>query len=303
MRTDGIDDSLLVRYLLGRLTEEEQAEVEDRAFADSDYLAALDAAEADLIDAYVRDELLRADRREFEHRFLVSPQRLRKVEFAQALARVTAETAPLAPPVQQTRTSWLEFFNPIRPWNPALRFAGALGAVFCVAGGTWLIVENASVRTRLAETEEARRDLEASAQSLRQELSQAQIRAAAPKPAATPSTPLIASLFLMAGPTRAESRIEQIALSRGVQIAHIEIQLDARDDYPRFRAQLQTRSGREILSFAALERKGTGDAQTVSLDVPAGLLANGDYEIALTGIRNGEAIQDIGFYYFRVRRQ
>jgi hypothetical protein len=26
-------------------------------------------------------------------------------------------------------------------------------------------------------------------------------------------------------------------------------------------------------------------------------------EIALKGIRNGEAMQDIGFYYFRVRKQ
>ena len=60
MRTERVDELLLVKYLLGRLTEEEQVQVEDRAFADRDYMAALEAAEADLIDAYVRGELARS---------------------------------------------------------------------------------------------------------------------------------------------------------------------------------------------------------------------------------------------------
>ena len=73
----------------GSLTEEEQVRVEDRAFADREYMSAIDAAEADLIDAYVSGDLPQADRRAFESRFLTSPQRRSKVEFAQALARVT----------------------------------------------------------------------------------------------------------------------------------------------------------------------------------------------------------------------
>jgi len=53
MRSDRSDERLLVRYLLGYLSEEEQVQVEDRAFADQDYLGSLEATEADLIDAYV----------------------------------------------------------------------------------------------------------------------------------------------------------------------------------------------------------------------------------------------------------
>src|SRR5215831_11201699 len=102
MAIDRVDQVLLHNYLLGNLSEEEQVRVEDRAFADPRYLEAVEAAEADLIDAYVRGELPQSDRRQFESRFLTSPQRRNKIEFARALAAVTAELEP-RPPVAARR--------------------------------------------------------------------------------------------------------------------------------------------------------------------------------------------------------
>jgi hypothetical protein len=309
MRTDRVDELFLVKYLLGRLSEEEQVRVEDRAFADRDYMSALDAVEADLIDSYVSGELSEADRRAFQSRFLVSPQRRGKVEFAQALARATEEAAPLPSHVSKSRTSWQAFWNPLRAWTPAMQFVGAAGAVICVAGGTWLAIENVSMRSRLSTMDAVRRDLEGRSQTLRQELSQAQARANAPAlnqntaPSTASRSPLIASLILIAGPTRAESRTEQLQLSRETQIAHIEIQLEPRDDYPSFRTEVRTRGGKEVLSFGGLLRRKTGDAQSVSMDVPASALPTGDYEIALKGLRAGDAPQDVGYYYFRVQKQ
>lgn len=310
MRTDRADEVLLVKYLLGRLTEEEQVQVEDRAFADREYMSALDAAEADLIDSYVRGDLPEADRQAFQSRFLVSPQRRRKVEFAQALARVTEEAAPLPSRALEPRLSWQTFWNPIRAWTPAMQFAGAMGAVICVAGGTWLAIENVSMRSRLSAMEAVRRDLEGRSQALRQELNQAQARANGlaalnrnTAPPASPRSPLIASLILVAGPTRAETRTEQLLLSREAQIAHIEIQVEPRDDYPNFRAEVRTRRGKEVLSFGNLLRRNSGVAQTVSMDVPASALATGEYEVGLKGIRDGDAPQDVGYYYFRVQKR
>src|SRR3954451_3930753 len=102
MHTQAIDEALLVNFLLGKLTEEEQVRLEDRAFADREYLSAIDAAEVDLIDAYVAGDLSKADRRAFEQRFLTSSQRRSKLEFAQALARVIA-------PAEKPATGWLSF--------------------------------------------------------------------------------------------------------------------------------------------------------------------------------------------------
>src|SRR3954451_7698066 len=120
MQTESIDELLLVKYLLGKLTEEEQVQVEDRAFADRHYMAALDAAEADLIDGFVSGDLAGGDRRAFEQRFLTSPQRRSKVEFAQALATVAGEMANEAPVVPK-RAWW----KPPQVWFPVLQFAGA----------------------------------------------------------------------------------------------------------------------------------------------------------------------------------
>ena len=311
MRTERVDELLLARYLLGHLTEEEQVRVEDRAFADPDYMGALNAAEADLIDDYVKGELTQADRRAFESRFLTSPQRRSKVEFAQALARVTAETEPVASRVPQRPTAWLGLLNPIRAWNPALRFAGALGAVICVAGGSWLVIENASMRSRALALETQRRDLEVRAQGLKRELGQAQTRAeglAAPPVRNPPTTegahtPLVASLVLMPGLSRAESRVEQLTLSPEAQHARIVIHLEARDDYPRFRAELRTRSGRDILALSDLHPRRATTGSSVSMDVPASALGTGEYELALKGLSDGRAAEDVGYYYFRVQKR
>jgi len=91
MKVDPFSEDSLVRYLLGDLTEEEQVEIEERAFQDQRCRRSIEAAESDLIDAYVRGELSERERRQFEGRFFASAERRRKVEFAKALARVAPE--------------------------------------------------------------------------------------------------------------------------------------------------------------------------------------------------------------------
>jgi len=297
MHTQAIDEALLVNFLLGKLTEEEQVRLEDRAFADREYLSAIDAAEVDLIDAYVAGDLSKADRRAFEQRFLTSSQRRSKLEFAQALARVIA-------PAEKPATGWLSFLAPIRVWNPALRYAGAMGAVVCLAGGAWLIVENASMRSRVASLEAQRRELESGKQSVEQALRQAQTRPQThPAPQQPPRTPLVASLMLMAGPTRGETRVDQLVIARGVQLAHVEIPLERRDDFSRYRVELRTRGGKDIVTLNDLPRRRSGEGFRVAIDLASSVLSSGDYELALKGLRDGESAQEIGYYYFQVQKR
>src|SRR5262249_37768703 len=104
MATDLNNEKLISRYLLGELSKEQQVEIEDRAFADKEYLASITAVENDLIDEYVRHELSAADRRKFESRFLASAERRKRVEFAKALAQV----APVAEKTAIHQWSWRE---------------------------------------------------------------------------------------------------------------------------------------------------------------------------------------------------
>jgi anti-sigma factor RsiW len=91
MRDDASSETLLVRYLLGDLPEEEQVEIEERAFRHHQYLETIQAVESDLIDEYVRGGLSDRKRRQFEARFFVSAERRRKVGFAETLAIATSE--------------------------------------------------------------------------------------------------------------------------------------------------------------------------------------------------------------------
>src|SRR5262245_6158847 len=141
MRPQRSNEAWQVKYLLGNLTDEEQVEVEDRAFADADYLRALEATEADLIDSYVRGQLSQADRRGFEFRFLTSPERRRKVEFARALATIGSESQHEEP----RAAGWSFFPGAFWEWTRVVQFASAAAALICIAGGAWLVSENAAI--------------------------------------------------------------------------------------------------------------------------------------------------------------
>ncbi len=79
--------SLVIRYILGELTENEQTQVEEKYFADEEFLQEVRAARDDLVDAYVRGKLSEADRLRFEKRMNEVPSLRAKVEFAEVLAR------------------------------------------------------------------------------------------------------------------------------------------------------------------------------------------------------------------------
>jgi hypothetical protein len=308
--SEPMNELLLVKYLLGDVTPEEQIRIEDRAFADPDYLAVLQAVEVDLIDSYVNGELSPAERRAFERQFLVSPERRRKVAFARDLARVAAEAKAFEVSPALQASAWQSFLRALRGWNPALQFAAGLAAVLLAVGASWLTVNNFTMRSRIAGLETQGRELQTHSDELRRQLDQEQAHSGGlaaqiqqPGTTARGPAPVAASLVLLPGLSRAESRREQLVLDPSAQVAHIEVQLEARDDYPRFRAELRTLSGAEVLSLGNLSRRRVAAGYAVAFDVPASALSTDQYELAVKGVLNDQSIQDIGYYYFTVQKQ
>ena len=127
MAADLKSETLIARYLLGELPEEQQIEIEDRAFSDREFLASVTAVENDLIDEYVRGEMSETDRRRFESRFLVSESRRKRVEFARTLVHLLPEmrvTERETRKVSATRSSWRDALAAlIQGLNPAGRIA------------------------------------------------------------------------------------------------------------------------------------------------------------------------------------
>ena len=80
-------NSLLVRYLLGELSDTERDELEDDYLPNSDLHDELLATEDELIFAYAQGRLSPSQRDSFERLFLCSSERQSRLEFARGLTR------------------------------------------------------------------------------------------------------------------------------------------------------------------------------------------------------------------------
>lgn len=87
-------DKRLGDYLLGKLPEEEEARLETDYLADAELREQVEAVEAELIDAYLKDELSRSERRALETRFLASPRGQERLRFARTWMGSVARERP-----------------------------------------------------------------------------------------------------------------------------------------------------------------------------------------------------------------
>jgi hypothetical protein len=145
MRRETFKEELAVRYLLGDLTDDEQVEVEDRAFADHQYMERMLAVEDDLIDNYLRGSLSQLQRDQFEKRFLTSEPRRQKIEFARALAEVSSRRAA---PADHEATFWESLIGSLRTLSPVFRFSLAAASLAAIIGVGWLIGQRVTLRRK-----------------------------------------------------------------------------------------------------------------------------------------------------------
>jgi hypothetical protein len=189
------------------------------------------------------------------------------------------------------------------PWRRTFQFATGVTLVFFGLGTWWLARENAAIRSRAFSLEARNRELETrltqTGRASGDQLLQADTQKQSP---ATSVLLAIPSLVLLPGQPRATSREKRLEIHPGALIAHIEIQLEARDDYPQFRAEIRTRSGVEALSRGNLIRRRSGEAYVVDFDVPVSALAPNEYELVLSGVPPGKPAEELAFYYFAVVR-
>jgi hypothetical protein len=327
MTADFNSDRLIAQYLLGELPEEQQVEIEDRAFQDKEYLAAITAVENDLIDDYVRHQLSEADRRGFEARFLVSAERRKRVAFAEALAKVSAEeTAPKRAEVKPATVSWRDAFEAfIRGLNPVGRFAFAAVVLLVLLGGAWLMIETLRLRNQVMQArtdnqllqdelkqqvENERRRNEELAARLNQEkqqreqseesLRQMSETADATNPA---PRPIIATLTLLPGLSRGGGEKPKLVLPENARIVRLQIGVDPEEPYKTFATELRTVAGRQIWTRDNLTARARSGGRAVGLTLPATALKPGEYELKLSGITEGGRTEDVGFYYFTVQRR
>jgi hypothetical protein len=331
MTIDTNNEELIAQYLLGELPEEQQIEIEDRAFSDKEYLATITAVENDLIDEYVRQDLSAGDRHRFEERFLASAERRKRVEFAKALAQVQTEvTAPEKNTVRPVASwSWREsFYAFLNGLNPAARFAAVAAMLLLVVGAAWLYSETLRLRRQLTQLQADNQSRQNQRQALEQQIEQERKRneelnarlnqeqqqrkqsdessrqlTETGDVTNPPPRPVIASLTLLPGLSRGNGQKPNLVLPDNAQSVRLQVGIDPEEQYKTFAVEVRTLAGRQVWTRDNLSARNRRGIRAIGLTLPSTALKPGDYELRLRGITEGSGTEDVGFYYFTVKKE
>src|SRR5215831_457437 len=269
--------TLLTRYLLGQVSTEERAELEDRYLHDDDLFEELAAAENDMIDAYVRGRLAPSEKQQFETYFLCAPERRERVKFAEALVN-TVTTAPRAEELRRgapTYSGGTQF--------TAVRVALVAALAATAIGLFWMAILNWRLHRQLEEARAEHANAQQQAQKLQQQieaLQNAHTGQDQMEEAASPGSAIV-SLTLATDLPRNWGQPNTLYLSPGISRVRLLIKQNL-DQHLPYTAVLETAEGRRVWQKPGLEaRPVRGGGQVVTAEVPPAVLRRGDYVLRL----------------------
>jgi len=317
-------ENLIVRFLLGDLPESNRLDLEERLFQDDGFYEQVLAIQEELADDYAQDKLPPSRRVQFEKYFLASPRRRARVEFAVAFSRALTGPAPrpiAATPPASWRESLLAFIR------PRLAVAASAAALAALIGASWLVVENRRLsggieqareerdssiqqsRTEEAEAQRRMQELEREIGSLRAQggeletkIQQKQrefeaLQRARSLGRVAPASGELAAFILPPGLTRGTDEPERLIISAAARSIQLQLDLEREEDYQSYVAEIRTARGNLVWSKSGLALQRTSYGRAVFLTIPARLVANGEYEVALKGAASGK-VEAVGYYYF-----
>jgi hypothetical protein len=310
------DESTLIRYLVGRASEEEAEELDELSVADEEFAVRLRVVEHDLIDAYVNGELTGETLEGFKSQYLRTPSGLAAVEFAEALRgyrRAPAAAPAAVPPGGRTAA-------PPSPWLPRSRqqWWAFAAAALLLAASAYLLIDNMELRLRVTETSARHEALErrtrqlrqyldrqqAAAQAVEQELARAR-EALAAGPAADTGRVAGPLLALVLSPaTRGGDQLPQFSIPRaippGAGMVVLRLPLVAAE-FGQYEAILKDATGDRVLwRSGPLKPPSPREQLMLPVTVPTSLLGPRAYTLELTGITPRGAAEPLDSYPFRV---
>jgi hypothetical protein len=258
-------DDRLVHYLLGRMSEGERAELEDRLLSDEELDQALLATTDELIQDYLAGDLTNDDHERFEVYFLASPDNRERLESMKQMLRAI-ERLPAGP----------------RLWVRAV--AAAAVVVLAVAG----VVGVAALRRAQRDGRAAVRPVPAESPAP----AETRLESPAPKVAEPASMPVVRLAANAGAPVR-------VRLPRSTAALRVEVSVDR--ESPSFDATVLAADGRAV--WRAEARVAPRPGQPLILQVPARFLPSGRYTLRVEGEALREAPAPVFEYALRVVRE
>ena len=320
-RTEKVDRTIR-HYLLGELTEPEQAALESEYFGDKDKFEEVCAIENDLIDDYLRGNLPAADREHFEERYSSSPERLRRIQFARSMLQSLYGTSTAAPArVKRIASAPAGFRRAIAAttgrWHVApTPLLAALALILAVATGLLgleglrlrraLVTSRETITSQSQEARELERQLaeqRASSDQLAKDLDtlraqKAQEQARSPEGLA----PIIASFILRPGLIRGTSEPQTLLIPPGVDVVELRLNLTT-VDFKDYAGNLLTPEGAVIWKGRAIRIRPSRTGGTAFFRVPTKLLPPRDYILRVDGVSPAGESSEVADSYFRVAKK
>jgi len=310
----GYDNQLLVRYLLGSLPDEEAERLDELSIANDEYAMRLNAAENDLVDAYVRGELSGETLERFKSFYLSSTKRREKVKFAETLLvfgdrTATAEIAPAISPSSSGPSQGPSQQPPRRKFFttplliPQWAIAG-LALVMLLAGG-FLLIDNLRLRKQVTEAGAERAALDQRGQQLQGQLSEQRSANATTlkeleqvRESQVNLDELRTISLLLLPPTRGAGRIPTISVPPRTNLVVLLLALES-DDFPAYRVELKDPATHHMIWHSGnLKTTLGGEHKAVSISFRASLLKPQNYIVELTGVPSRGAPEFISSYPF-----
>ncbi|MGH9313560.1 MAG: hypothetical protein ACRD1S_10220 [Vicinamibacterales bacterium] len=253
------------------MSEDECAAIEREYFDSTDALDAVRAAEDDLVDDYVLNQLSPDERERFERHYLSTPCHRRRVAVARAL-RTAASAASGDRRARVVR------------WWPAAGLAAATAIL--VVGGFWMLRAGSQPETAAVQNPPP---------------------AAAPPPprpveAPTPPRAAAAVAALSISPilVRGADQAAVLAIASGTDVVRLQLEGGTLDrPLRRGRAIIRTVGGQEIWRGPATV--GSQPQELARVEIPAARLRPEDYMVELLEVHPDGREVELYRYFFRVR--
>ena len=283
-----ISEATIRRFLLARLSQNEQSAFEASLFANSQLEKRVQLAEIALIDDYTCNHLSANEREAFRKKFLVTTARRRKLEVSTALR----ECFPADAISPRAHSSAMQVFTwPHLAWRLAL----AIVVVTVLLAGAWVVrrepqIVKRIIPKRLRPVAIATPTPQAAHHAA--DSSEPPVhRDQAPALPAHEASPL--TIILHADATGETAPIVSLA-GTGSSSLRLQLMLE-RNESATFSAVLETSSGEFVYRLADMAVAGI---DRVDLEVPIDRLKPGDYQIQLVQIGADQVPPTT--YHFRV---
>lgn len=322
-------EQLCERYLLGELSEAEQAKLEEAYFADDSLFERFLAVKDDLLDAYSRGDLTGEKLERFELHYVTSKARRQKVEETRELIQtasassVNTITAPIQSPelAKSGGVSWSEWFARKFSLQPVLWRVGLVAALLLLTAAGWIVLRQLHDRGERRSAEQAQNvptpspapgtnenKLQPAPTPSINNGSERASASPAPSPSIKPSNSpptlppnQIASLTLLPVTSRDAGSANTLALSREQRVVHLNV-VFGDGVYDSFEVSVRTVDGQQVIRRDGLKARSNEAGKTVTLTFESSLLRRQDHIATLRGRTKNGKPQTIAEYYFRVQR-